>query len=99
MGGRSAGWDGEGGIVSPLSSLSKELWSDVIFFRSGSEDDPSEDIETGLAGADFRRHGPVTDETFGLDTGRGGLKDGALRLEAGFVLPIFFGALMRWLMS
>lgn len=71
--------------MSSLSSLSKEFSSDKVFLWSNSEDDPSEDSETGLAGADFRREGPVADETFGLDNGRGGLKDGALRLEAGLL--------------
>lgn len=36
----------------------------------------------------------MVDETFGLDTGRGGLKDGALCLEAGFVRFILSGALI-----
>lgn len=53
-------------------------------------------METGLAGADFRREDPVADETFVLGNGRGSLKGGALRLEAGFVR---FMALVRWLMD
>lgn len=32
----------------------------------------------------------MADETFGLDNGRGGLKGGALRLEAGFVRFIVY---------
>lgn len=32
----------------------------------------------------------MADETFGLDNGRGGLKGGALRLEAGFVWFIVY---------
>lgn len=92
----SAGWDGKGGIVSSLLSLSKELSSDKIFLCASCKDDPSEDTETGLAGADFRREDPVADENFGLDNGRGSLKGGALRLEAGFVR---FMALVRWLMD
>lgn len=71
----------------------------MIFFGSSSEDDPSEDTESGLAGADFRREGPVAEEPFGLDTGRGGLNDGALRLEAGFVRFIVSGAPLSGLMD
>lgn len=98
-GGGSAGWDGEGAILSSFSSLSKEFSPAVIFFWSTSGDDPSEDTKAGLAGADLRREGPVAEETFGLDTGRGGLNVGALRLEAGFVRFIVSGALMSWLMD
>lgn len=32
----------------------------------------------------------MADENFGLDNGRGGLKGGALRLEAGFVRFIVY---------
>lgn len=38
-------------------------------------------------------------EAFGLDNGRGGLKGGALRLEAGFVRFILYRTLVRWLMD
>lgn len=83
-------------MLSSLLSLSKELSPAVMDFLSTSE---SEDTEAGLAGADFRREGPVEEERFGLDTARGGLNVGALRLEAGFVRFIVSGALMSWLID
>lgn len=41
----------------------------------------------------------MAEETFGLYTGRGGLNDGAFRLEAGFVRFIVSEAPLSWLMD
>lgn len=76
--------------MSSFSSLSKGFSSDKVFPGGSCKDDSSEDTETGFAGADFRREDTVADDTFDLDNGWGGLKGGALRLEAGFVRFIVY---------
>lgn len=54
---------------------------------ASSSDEESEEIGWGLAGADLRRGATV--ELLGFpDVGRGGLKDGALRLVGGFARSI-----------